>query len=147
MHRCLSIPELLDSIAEWLQYSDTLEECSDLVDGICLPPSTPTPNALINFASTCRVFYEPSMNVLWHTLLSLKPLVKCFSQDIWQEKDGMVVGQAILSNFTYINSHWSSFLDNHKPTYSKRLGCVSAQCAARPRRIFLYKRRSYQEGS
>lgn len=101
MHKCLTIPELLESIAQWLSFDETDKINSALFEGGLIPPSTTpsdaTPHSLLSLASTCRAFYEPSMNVIWHTLFSLKPLVKCFPRHVWQEVNNAVVRRTPIS--------------------------------------------------
>ena len=77
--------ELLDLVAEML-----------LVESYSKPEDFRT--ALRNMALTCRAFYEPAMNIAWHTLHTLRPVVKCFPENIWeQDDDGQVVCQIILT--------------------------------------------------
>lgn len=38
-------------------------------------------------ARTCSALYEPSMNVLWHTLYDMSPVLKCLPPNLWYEED------------------------------------------------------------
>lgn len=121
MHKCLTIPELLDYIAQWLSFDRTDKLNTALFEGGLIPPSTTpsdaTPHSLLSFASTCRAFYEPSMNVIWHTLFSLKPLVKCFPRHVWQEVDHAVVRYTpiMIKTLRWVIIHViSSFIDYSK---------------------------------
>ena len=71
MHQCLTILELLDSIAEYLGRTNK--------------------KSLTAFAATCRVFYDPGMNAIWKDMNSLKPLVKCFPRNTWSKEDSYLV--------------------------------------------------------
>ena len=60
MHRALSIVEILYLI--------------------CTFATNP---ALIRLARCCRDFHNPAIQVLWHDIPDLSPLVRCFPQDAW----------------------------------------------------------------
>ncbi|CAL1709685.1 unnamed protein product [Somion occarium] len=81
MHRCLTIPELVESIAEMVR--ELHQDAKFKAKG----PVQQVPNPLFSMVLTCRAFYEPTMNVLWDTLSSLIPLMKCFPGHVWKEND------------------------------------------------------------
>lgn len=94
MHKCLAIPELVTLIAESLPELTFGENSDEELDA----SSANAPKPLASFALTCRAFYEPAMNIAWHTLHTLRPVVKCFPENIWeQDDDGQVVCQIILT--------------------------------------------------
>ena len=71
MHRCLLSYEIVVQIA-W-QSRVQQDEKQGLRD-------------IAAVARTCSALYEPAMDVLWHTLYSLAPLVKCLPPDLWYEE-------------------------------------------------------------
>ncbi|KAF8064900.1 hypothetical protein FPV67DRAFT_160321 [Lyophyllum atratum] len=48
------------------------------------------PKDMAALAATCQAFYDPASDVLWSTLPSLAPLVRCMSADTWQKVDRTV---------------------------------------------------------
>ncbi|KAJ7510816.1 hypothetical protein B0H11DRAFT_1956227 [Mycena galericulata] len=68
MHRCWTIPEILDLIFQPLQL--------DLHAG-----------SLRSLAMTCRRFQEPALNYLWRDQYTLLPLVKCLPECWFQYQD------------------------------------------------------------
>ena len=71
MHHCLEIWEILLAIFDYLSSTE--------------PSNTDVPiNAdLTSIARTCRHFYDPAMDILWHTLGDLSPLFQCLPKSIW----------------------------------------------------------------
>lgn len=70
MHRCLQIPEILSLI-----FNETyVEDVDKLGDTSSL-------------SAVCKLFHEVGSPVLWSTLWSLRPLIKCMPDDVWQEED------------------------------------------------------------
>ena len=72
MHRCLLLYEIVVQIA-WQSRSQQ-DEGQGLRDVAAV-------------ARTCSALYEPAMDVLWHTLYSLAPVVKCLPPDVWYEEE------------------------------------------------------------
>jgi hypothetical protein len=71
----LLIPELFYGILDFLAESTSEPSRYDLAF------RTPDPDgrrALAALAQTCRGFTEPSLDLLWRRLNSLKPLLRCF---------------------------------------------------------------------
>ncbi|KAF8065070.1 hypothetical protein FPV67DRAFT_1782072 [Lyophyllum atratum] len=69
MHPCLKIPEILSAIFENIinrQYWTTPLAGSA---------------TLLNLALTCKMFKDPALDVLWHTIQTLDPLVHCLPAD------------------------------------------------------------------
>ncbi|KAG6851900.1 hypothetical protein C0991_005171 [Blastosporella zonata] len=69
MHRCLEIPEILRLIFEYLS-----KECRKA--------------SLLILARTCKLFKDPALGVLWHTLESLEPLIYSLPHDafLWKQR-------------------------------------------------------------
>jgi hypothetical protein len=75
MHFALHIHEILAIILDFL-YEDAL--------GL---------RALVALSVSCKIFHEPALDTLWHTLPGWAPLVKCLPQDAWEVKieDGNIL--------------------------------------------------------
>jgi hypothetical protein len=67
MHKCLETPDLLEMI------------CKALKDDF----GNHDKFALSSLARTCRAFHEPALDILWHTLSSIVPLLKTFPPCLW----------------------------------------------------------------
>ncbi|KII86170.1 hypothetical protein PLICRDRAFT_700291 [Plicaturopsis crispa FD-325 SS-3] len=69
MHHCLQISEILSQVcgAASLDVDGTVRR----VD-------------LARLARTCRAFRDPALDVLWHTLPSLDPLIRTLPTDLWR---------------------------------------------------------------
>ena len=65
MHQCLRTPELLSHILE-----DVYAEESGLKDMAAL-------------AVACQTFREPALDILWRSLPSLGPLLRCLPEDAY----------------------------------------------------------------
>ncbi|KZP06340.1 hypothetical protein FIBSPDRAFT_1053603 [Athelia psychrophila] len=72
MHRCLSIPEILRIIFEYLVTD---------VEGEGPPDASSVTRPLL----TCKAFLEPALDILWESLDSLAPLARNFPSDAWEE--------------------------------------------------------------
>ncbi|KAG6810990.1 hypothetical protein H0H92_009530 [Tricholoma furcatifolium] len=72
MHRCLQIPEILNSI-----FSQIIDTKPTEDRWVQFPGSI----ALVNIALTCRSFKEPALNVLWRSILGLDPILRCLPSD------------------------------------------------------------------
>lgn len=70
MHRCLQV------------YNVVVQIAGDL-NGTCTGDSA----GVAAMARTCAALYEPSMDVLWHTLPDMTPVFKCLPPSLWYEKD------------------------------------------------------------
>jgi len=66
MHRCLR----------------TLDILSHIFDYVFTDQGGPTDIAVL--ATTCRAFHEPALYLLWRSLPSLVPLVKCLPSDAYE---------------------------------------------------------------
>ncbi|KAI0917094.1 hypothetical protein AcV7_009823 [Taiwanofungus camphoratus] len=73
MHPCLQIPELMSIIFEMV-LDDTLGGAKTLA----------------TLARTCSCFHNLALDILWRTLPTLAPLIKCLSEDKWAEKTDAV---------------------------------------------------------
>ena len=69
MHRCWLVNELTLEIA-WHARSQSMPFLHDVAA----------------LAQTCSAIHEPVMDVLWHTLHNLLPVVKCLPDDLWYEE-------------------------------------------------------------
>jgi hypothetical protein len=69
MHRCLAIQDILRLIFESFD-----------------PHNSDDNYSLVALAFTCHTFEEPALDYLWHTQTSLRPLLKCLPQDMWEEE-------------------------------------------------------------
>ena len=72
MHPCLNVDEILRLLARALVSSDAKA-------------------AAVALACCCKTFEEPVLDVLWEMQNQLIPLLECFPQDAWEEKDGRFV--------------------------------------------------------
>ncbi|TFK34789.1 hypothetical protein BDQ12DRAFT_656491 [Crucibulum laeve] len=68
MHRCLSIPEIIHLICDEISNKKKAN------------------SSLLALAYTCRTFLEPALNLVWYELENIVPLVKCLSDDVWEER-------------------------------------------------------------
>ena len=68
MHKSLLIPEIISGV------------CSELYSAYDSYPGT-----LAAFAVTCQAISEPALDVLWHTHGSIIPLLRCMSDDLWND--------------------------------------------------------------
>ncbi|KDQ62110.1 hypothetical protein JAAARDRAFT_189482 [Jaapia argillacea MUCL 33604] len=69
MHRCLKIREVLTNIFQY-----------------CPITTYPEQNTLVSLACTCRDFHEPALDLLWHTLEDLVPLLRNMPADLIREE-------------------------------------------------------------
>lgn len=67
VHRSLGVDRILLSIFNYVHANGDDDE------------------SLYNFATTCRAFRDPALDVLWRVQMSLAPLVKCLPVDLWEE--------------------------------------------------------------
>jgi hypothetical protein len=68
MHKSLLISEIISGV------------CSELYSAYGSYPGT-----LAAFAVTCQAISEPALDVLWHTHESIIPLLRCMSDDLWND--------------------------------------------------------------
>jgi hypothetical protein len=66
MHRCLMIPEI----------------CVQICNEICELQSRKT---LAAMAQSCRTFEQPALSILWHTQLSMGPMMGCLPDGVWEQ--------------------------------------------------------------
>ena len=58
-------------------------------------------------ARTCRVLYEPAMDVLWCDLLDLTHLLRCFPDDVWSmEDEGSFLVRSEAREGLLTSDHW-----------------------------------------
>lgn len=69
MHRCFLVPELVQHICEEINNSRARGRAR---------------KTLVALAQTRKLFQEPALNLVWHTLERLEPLVKCLPSDVWE---------------------------------------------------------------
>ena len=76
MHPALQSPHIFDLI---LKFVDVFPSNGELDDPIAVPSYTIKGNkTLAILARTCRMFRDPALNVLWHTIRDIKPLLRTF---------------------------------------------------------------------
>ncbi|KAG1771064.1 hypothetical protein EV702DRAFT_1011307 [Suillus placidus] len=68
MHRCLHLEEILQEIFKTADY-----------------------RSLTVLARTCRLFYEPALNVIYSDLPGLQPLIERLPHDLWSTSSGELV--------------------------------------------------------
>ena len=81
MHRCLLFPGIYSHILEFanLHFADDNPMHSYHQFG----DTNPTLAAL---ARTCKVFLEPTLNILWRTQYTLAPIIRALPQSAWWEE-------------------------------------------------------------
>ena len=81
MHRCLLFPGIYNHILEFvnLHFADDNPMHSYHQFG----ETNPTLAAL---AGTCKVFLEPTLNVLWRTQRTLAPIIRTLPETAWSEE-------------------------------------------------------------
>lgn len=108
MHHCFRIAEILTMIMNYL------------VDG------ARGAREVLALMKTCKVLYEPSLDILWRDLDCLAPLVMCLSQDVWKVRNKLLVG--ILSRaFRLYSSIFPLFsvLREHQVLKNRRDSCFT----------------------
>jgi len=70
MHPVLNIPEILYKIFKLLLDDETISQ-KDALAGVAYPPQT-----LPGIARTCKAFLEPALDVIWHSVPTLAPLLQ-----------------------------------------------------------------------
>ena len=84
MHVCLNVDEIVRLLA-------------------CELVASKANATAVSFACCCKKFQEPVLDALWKTQDRLTPLLKCFPQDVWEEKDGDFVSQVTKFIFSTLN--------------------------------------------
>ena len=79
MHRCLLISEVVVNIAQEIVNDDKRWEKPTAWD------------SLAKLARTCRMFSEPSLDLLWRAQGSLIPLLRTMPADLWRVDDEILV--------------------------------------------------------
>jgi hypothetical protein len=77
MHNCLLIPEIVTQVCFDLYDPNTRED--DRYGGM----DVEYPGTLAALAMTCKVIYEPALDVLWSSLVSVAPLLLTMPPDLW----------------------------------------------------------------
>lgn len=84
MHPALQSPHVFDTI---LKFVDVFPSNLQLDDPIAVPTFSVKGNkTLAILARTCRMFRDPALNVLWHTIRDIRPLLLIFPAHIWTEE-------------------------------------------------------------
>lgn len=74
MHHCLRVAEIMAMIMQFM------------VNG-----SHRKTREVLSLLKTCKLFYEPGLDVLWQDLDYLAPLVMCFPEEQWYIKNKLLV--------------------------------------------------------
>ena len=69
MHTCLQVADIVEHFVEHLCVEGRYRK-----------------GWLIHMALTCRTFYEPAMDILWRELDDFLLLLKCFPDDVMEER-------------------------------------------------------------
>jgi hypothetical protein len=80
MHNCLLIPEIVTQVCFNLFDPKTRED--PWYEGI----DVEYPGTLAALAVTCKVLYEPALDVLWSSLASVAPLLLTMPPDLWEAR-------------------------------------------------------------
>ncbi|KII95061.1 hypothetical protein PLICRDRAFT_169754 [Plicaturopsis crispa FD-325 SS-3] len=75
MHNCLTVPEILAMIFDIVAGEPTFRRT---LDGPY--------RDLAVLARTCKLFSAPALDLLWHTLSDISPLVRCMPTEVWTQK-------------------------------------------------------------
>lgn len=77
MHHCLKVEEIVRNIADLHVSEGHKSHKSDVA----------------HLAFSCRTLYEPAMDALWRELVSLKPLIRCLPEEVWdiENRVGLVI--------------------------------------------------------
>ncbi|KAF8062193.1 hypothetical protein FPV67DRAFT_1654822, partial [Lyophyllum atratum] len=81
MHPCLRIPEILSTIFQ------------NVIDRQNWKTPFSGSQTLLNLALTCKLFKEPALDVLWHTIQALQPLIRCLPADAICLTPGRLIGE------------------------------------------------------
>ncbi|CCM03571.1 uncharacterized protein FIBRA_05707 [Fibroporia radiculosa] len=102
MHNCLTVPELLGILFEWI--------FQDAVQGSA---------ALAALAGTCRLFSPVALDILWSSQINLVPLVKLFPSDIVDQEAASDGYNIVSLKRAPELEEWSRFLH-----YASRIKCI-----------------------
>lgn len=58
--------------------------CRELVDAICYHCDK---TALRSLAVSCLAISDSALNVLWYSISSIAPLIRCMPDDLWEESE------------------------------------------------------------
>ena len=103
MHRCLQSPDIFAHI---VQFALARNPYKDPFVGDSYTDINQTVAAL---ARTCKTFSEPALDGLWHSLLTIGPLLRTFPEDVWQEtvatidRDGNPMTWDIVSGVVFVH--------------------------------------------
>ena len=109
-NHALGLPELLHSILEFVATGSSESRHSRI-------PDAEARRSLSVLARTCRAFSEPSLDFLWGRLVSLKPLIQCFSGVVDEKR--VKVNRSLLALVHMIMSHTTNYR-SHRPSPNAR---------------------------
>ena len=70
-----------------------MRKCLEIDEILQIIISYATQAGRVNLALTCRAFYDPAMDAVWHTLIGLQDLVHCLpAQALSIDKRNAIVG-------------------------------------------------------
>jgi hypothetical protein len=78
MHHCLQIAEITPLIMAFLVQDENRGA-----------------RGVLPLLKTCKVFYEPALDILWRDLDTMAPLVMCLPGDVWKIKKKLLVNPLI----------------------------------------------------
>jgi len=84
MHRCLSVDDILGLLA-------------------CELVASEAEATAVALACCCKGFQDPVLDAVWGTQDRLTPLLKCFPQEVWEERSGNIVGHIMAATFFALN--------------------------------------------
>ncbi|KAH7924922.1 hypothetical protein BV22DRAFT_1034622 [Leucogyrophana mollusca] len=83
MHRSLQIPEILEIVISKLFEPHANEIVGDWYSDY----NCEVRASLARLARTCCTFRDPALDVLWSSLKSFDPLIRCLPRDLWMHDD------------------------------------------------------------
>lgn len=97
MHKCWEVSELVTAI-----FLYATENAYLAYVGACSWP-IPGSSTLAVLARTCKLFSEPALNILWHYMPNLNPLIRCLPSDavetVPKDAPSASLGAKIVRNF------------------------------------------------
>ena len=77
MYHCLRVAEIMSMVMDFM-----------------MAGSHRNSREVLSLMKTCKMFYEPCLNILWQDLDYLAPLIMCLPAEDWIVKNGLLVSRA-----------------------------------------------------